>query len=116
MRTSEEEALFAVTQMTRILAPVLVALNLSRVRDDQRASIFAGAIVDVHHQVAHLSSNEEVFAHGDLHVGHTATGQAYLLRERYDNIELWVINDRAKRAHMDTLPVANLRLAPFVVD
>ena len=85
-------------------------------RDDELACILALAVVDVDHEVAHLARNEEVFAHRDLHIGSGAADEADLLAEGHHHIELWVVDDGAHGADMDALPVADLRLAPSVVD
>ena len=101
--------------MNRILAPALIDLDLGLVGDVEGAGVLALRVVDVHHQVGCLTSDEEVFAHGDLHVGSLGRDQSHLFLERDSYVELRVIDDGLHRRDMNALTVTDLTFAPGIV-
>ena len=112
---AQKEVFLRVANRFRVLSPALVQLDLRLVGDVQVASVSTLGVVDVDHQVGHLTSQEEALAHDDGHIGRLAADQANFLGERHRDIELRVVHDWADRRHMDALTVANLALAPLVV-
>ena len=56
----QDKCLLAMSSLHRILAPILVQLDLRLVRDDQVASVRAHSIVDVYRKVSHFTSKIEV--------------------------------------------------------
>ena len=72
-------------------------------------------VVYVDSQVSHLTGQEEVLGHGDLHVGHLATNETNLLLEGHNDVELRVVDHGTHGADMDSLAVTHLALTPFIV-
>jgi len=56
--------------MATPFAPALVHLNLAFVRNDQITGIATLGVIDVNHQVCHLSSKVEILGKSNLHIGH----------------------------------------------
>ena len=99
-----------------VFSPVLIQFDLRLVRNDQATSVSAGLVVNVHGEVGHLTSQEEVLRHGNLHVRGLATDETDLLFERDNRVELRIVDDRTHRADVNALAVADLALAPLVVE
>ena len=112
---SQEEAFFAMAPFETVLEPILILCDIRHMRNNERAVIITLRVVDVHHQVSHLASNKEIFAHCHLHRCCLARYEANFFVEWHDQIKLRVVDDRANWWDMNTLSVADLGLAPRVV-
>ena len=113
---AQEEVLLVVSTCHAVLPPALVKLDLRLVGDLQAAGVSALGVVDVDHQVSHLSGQEEALGHDDGHLGGLAANESDLLGERNGNVELGIVHDWAHRRDVDSLAVTNFALAPLVVE
>ena len=78
-----------------VLEPILILCDIRHMRNNERAVIITLRVVDVHHQVSHLASNKEIFAHCHLHRCCLARYEANFFVEWHDQIKLRVVDDRA---------------------